>query len=278
MKNLNFIPESYFEVKRIANNKLKPVLIVFVVCSFILISFIFYFSFYDINELLADSLELLIIPIIIGLLYFTYKFYLKAGFDFWYNFAEKNNGSYAPFANYLDEKSIMFKEGRDRIIEHVVKLENTFGESMRIFTYSFKLTNMENSSRRYTVFNFKFDGNVPNIYLNYKHNLFGIKTYNEIPLPREFEKYYRLSSAPQYEVEALEIFTPDIMVNILDIGFFTDIELIDNEIYFFIEMTRQNEIDKLGENYEYIMKIMKLLNPKIDKFSFEKIGNFSPKI
>lgn len=152
---------------------------------------------------------------------------------FWKQFAEMNGWQYAYSCDPNQEKGIMFRLGRDRHISYCI--EGVIDERrFRIFNYDFKIgSGKETKIYNYTVFAFKFGGTFPNIYLNNKNNSCGIKAGEAIPLPEEFENSFTLSAPKDYEIEALEIFTPDVLASLLDNKFNHDVEFVNQEMLVF---------------------------------------------
>jgi hypothetical protein len=82
-----------------------------------------------------------------------------------------------------------------------------------------------------------------------------------------------LSSARKYEIEALQIFTPDILHHLLDAQLKYDIELVDQELLFFSDGLIDT-IDQLKTRYAQVADVFKLFAPKLDTFKFTSIGSF----
>lgn len=161
----------------------------------------------------------------------------KARSSFWKEFAEVNGWKYKNIKqpgilnlNYYGEPDkeagVMFKEGKGRSLTN--EIEGVIeGRHFRLFCYEFFVSS--GKSRRtyhYTVFAFKFKGSFPHVYLNNKLNSWSVSTGEKIPLPTEFEKRFSLSAPKKYEIEALEIFTPDVLTSLLDGGFFMILNLL----------------------------------------------------
>ena len=208
----------------------------------------------------------------------------KVRSSFWKEFADLNGWQYknmvppGPFDQFIDnsnqESGLMFKEGSSRIISNEVTgvlQERPF----RIFCYQFSVGT--GKSRRifyYTVFTFKFNGSFPHIYLNNKSNSWNINTEENIPLPQEFKDKFSISTPKKYEIEALEIFTPDIFATLLDKNFSYDVEFINQEILIFTD-GQINNFEQLEKRFYNALELKDLLSNKLDKFKFEKIGNLT---
>lgn len=123
----------------------------------------------------------------------------------------------------------------------------------------------------YVVFAFKFDGSFPHIYLNNKHNSYSVSTGENIPLPLEFGNKFLLSAPRKYEIEALQIFTPDVLVKILDNSLTYEIEFVGQEVLMFADGVI-NDFEKLEKDFNMALQLEDLLDEKLDRVKFNKIG------
>lgn len=172
------------------------------------------------------------------------------------------------------ESGIMFKQGGDRSIDHCIE-GSVEGRKFRMFNYTFGVGSGESKKvYAYTVFAFKFDGHFPHFYLNNLHNSYSIKTGEHVSLPPEFEKQFSLSAPRRHEIEALEIFTPDVLSKLLDMKLVHDIEFVDQEMVIFADGVVYN-FEKLEKEFNMAIELENLLSKKLDRFKFEKIGDMS---
>ena len=193
---------------------------------------------------------------------------------FWNQIAKNNGWQYKGFVDDINEKGIMFRQGKAQDIKHLIE-GSVEGRPFRMFNYSFKIgEDKDEKTYWYTVFAFRFAGSFPHIYLNNKHNSYSISVGEKLSLPSEFEKQFILSAPRKYETEALEIFTPDVLTKLLDGGFTHDVELVDHELIMFIDGSTDN-FKKLEKEFNRAMEIEDLFDEKLDKFKFEQIGNIS---
>ncbi len=198
---------------------------------------------------------------------------------FWKDFAVINGWQYIEHVNPDKEHGIMLRQGHTRLIENVV-LGVIDGRKFRIFNYNFSIgSDKHERMYDYTVFAFKFDGIFPHFYLNSKNqNSYSmeydvnIESGEVVPLSGEFDKKFTLSVPKKYEIEALEIFTPDIMVKLLDNEFSHDVEFVDSEMLIFTN-GRMNSSDELEKEFKMALEIEDLLDEKLDRFKFSKIGD-----
>lgn len=194
---------------------------------------------------------------------------------FWKDMARENGWEYEPNGNPSAEQAVMFRQGHSQTITNVIK-GVIDGRSFRFFLYQFKIgSGKSEHTYAYTVFSFRFNGIFPSIYLNRKSDGFSFMAGEKIPLPSEFEDKFILATPRGYEIEALEIFTPDVLVKILDSGFNHDVEFVGQEIFMFVPGTIYR-IGKFEEELNRALELEDLLDEKLDKFKFEKIGDRSP--
>lgn len=197
---------------------------------------------------------------------------------FWVQLAQANNWEYVYDFDFSQENAVMFQQGYRKHISHYIRgvIDN---RPFRAFNYNFSVGSERYSkySQRtyeYTVFAFRFEGVFPHAYLNSSHNKYSISAGEKIPLASEFEKKYSLSAPKDYEIEALEIFTPDILVKLIDGGYIYDVEFIDNEMFVFIDGTT-NTFELLKTELSRVLELVDLFDNKLDAFKFHKIGDMS---
>lgn len=194
---------------------------------------------------------------------------------FWKRFAELNGWRYKDTFDPNQEQGVMFKDGNIRIIHDCI--EGVIdGRNFRIFNYSFFIGFAYATNRKkryfYTVFAFKFKGSFPHIYLNNKTNSYSIRAGESIPLPTEFEKSFSLSAPKEYEIEALEIFTPDVLASLLDDKFGHDVEFVNQEMLIFFDGQIRNS-EQLEREFKRALDLKDLLDEKLDRFKTETIGD-----
>lgn len=222
--------------------------------------------------ILSGDYDLIVLtPFIIVILYvgFVEK---KIRVLFWKQFAELNGWKYKSHSDINQEQGIIFRQGHSRIICHCI--EGIIDErNFRIFNYNFSIgSGKHEKTYFYTVFAFKFNGTFPHIYLNNKANSYSIRAGELIPLPPEFEKSFSLSAPKEYEIEALEIFTSDVLVNLLDNKFGHDVEFVNQEMLIFSDGQISNS-EQLDREFRRALDLEDLLDEKLDRFKTEIIGD-----
>jgi competence protein ComGF len=216
------------------------------------------------------------LPIFLFFLLFSIPFIaFNANGLFWKDLADVNGWKYEPVGDLTQEKGIMFKQGHSNVISSIVSV-NINNKQFSIFSYSFKIGHGKHSKQyNFTVFCFSFNGSFPHIYLNNKDNFYDVTFEGKIPLPLEFEKKFSLYSPDGYEIEALQIFTEDIMVKLLDAKFNHDIEFVDKELLIFVDGNIWN-FETLEKEIQNALTLEDMFDEKLNNFKFEKIGDKSP--
>lgn len=113
-----------------------------------------------------------------------------------------------------------------------------------------------------TVFSLEFDAQMPDIFLESRtYPLGGISSSNNVvKLEGDFNKYFTLNVEPGYEVEALEVFTPDIMANLIDKASLFNMEIADNHLLLY-KSGMVEEKDKLYAMYGMAQYFIEKLGP-----------------
>lgn len=193
---------------------------------------------------------------------------------FWREFAAQNSWSYSQTHDLSKELAVMLKQGDRRYARHLLLKNNLDGYPTRIFNYVFTVQAGKTSMPfYYTVFGFTFKGSFPHIYLdrNRSGNVSAV-TGERIPLPSAFEEKFKLYAPREYEIEALQIFTPDILNDLLEIDFKHDVEFVNQELLVFID-GETNSLEKFNKEFEAAKKIRDLLSPTLNSIKFSPIGD-----
>ena len=150
---------------------------------------------------------------------------------------------------------------------HVFEYQYTVGYGKHSTTYSL------------TVFEVKFKGTFPHLYLNYKGDWYAntpspFASLAQISVPKEFENKFKLYAPKEYEIETLEIFTPDIFALLIDSEWNHDMEFIDGELVIYTNK-RFNSFVKLDAELVKIKKFIDILAPRLNKLKLAQIGDIS---
>ena len=201
-------------------------------------------------------------------------------------FAEENNLKYQ--ARSFDLKSINSQYLRFddvHVLEDVLS-GNHLGYPFRIFTFvsnigkGFGLTKT-GGQVKFTVVEVKRKKEMINLFLktNYKlligSNIIDTEKVslenNKYPVRLEgnFDDYFKLYMPKGYEIEALQIFTPDVMELFIDKAKQFNAEFIDDTVYFFAQREVIKKIDFI-EMYDLVLAFTEKVIPQIEKIKYVK--------
>ena len=177
---------------------------------------------------------------------------------------------------YFQEYALMFKQGHARGTRHGL-MGTLQDRAFRIFQYQFTIGHGKHSrTYHYCVSEVVFAGTFPHLYLNNTRNrdLQDLKGFflPRVPLPSVFDGNFKLHAPEGYEIEALEIFTPDVLEHILSSEWTHDIELVDQKLYAFREKPIYSEAD-LEEEVEQLRQLVALLSPALNRARLTPIGD-----
>lgn len=133
----------------------------------------------------------------------------------------------------------------------------------------------ESRTHKFTIFKFQVDSNTPNILLENKKHDFGESLLKKIslkvPLSLEgdFNNYFRLSVPKGHEIEALQIFTPDIMLDLEEKCRSLSLEIIGDQLYLYKDST-VNSKEELYSFYECAKYFEDKLAPVLSRMTISK--------
>lgn len=216
--------------------------------------------------------------IILGWLVFSYN---KIRQNFWKTVALKYGWKYEETRDIDKEKGLIFQIGHSKSAYNTIN-GNYLSKPFNFFEYKYSTGSGKNQSHFYfTVFEVKFDGTFPHLYLNYKKDWSSSISFSynmaSIPLPSEFAKIFKLYSPKEYEIETLQIFTPDVFQMLLDFGWDYDMEFVDGELIIYRSKGFSNFKD-LDKEVERIKKIVSLFAPLLNRMKLSLIGDITPEI
>ena len=195
-----------------------------------------------------------------------------------------------PYVENPDNSGIIFHEegSRDKISRNV--LSGTLGGKLnfQMGWYENEVT-LDHVTRYWRYLRIDMNRNLPHVILDStvdNVNILG-KVFNNLPddidpnqrlsLEGGFNDYFTLYAPKDYERDALYIFTPDLMALLIDGATWCDVEIVDNQIYFY---SAYNKFDYVRE-MEFVWKafrIMSIMGAKLynqtDYYADERIGNW----
>lgn len=191
------------------------------------------------------------------------------------NIAKINNGTFEQSSSLEGEKAAIFRQGHSRKIKKVIRFKD--GDKIfRFFEYHFS-TGYGKSKINYSyhIFGMGGSGIVPHMYLNHHKSGYSLFLGKKLSLPSLFEKQFTLSIPEGYHLEALQVFTPDILASILDLPIKCDIEFVDGEMLFLLDGMNNifNDFEKLQRLVEGAENIIVLLKPKLENLRWAPVGD-----
>ncbi|RYX78966.1 hypothetical protein EON76_04625 [bacterium] len=154
-------------------------------------------------------------------------------------FAISNGLSFLPKTNLIVQLGMIFNQGHSRFISPLFTMPNGVEIGNHYYT-----TGSGKNRRSYSwgYARIPLNRNMPHMVLDAKHNN-AFSRFTNLPeifakdqilsLEGNFDSFFTLYAPKQYERDALYIFTPDVMVKLIDLGKEYDMEIIDNYIYLY---------------------------------------------
>ncbi len=205
----------------------------------------------------------LIICMIFGSYHYAIK---KADQAFMHEFAAKNNFSYSAGAQNLISSPAAYLSmmGHGQFITQ--NMTGMYG-SYPIHMYTFHTTIGEDKGshpEKFTVLEVDYPGDMKEMLLNSHHHEFdsSILHATKLELEGNFNKYFSLSVEKGTEVEALEIFTPDIMEALIEKSRMYSLEFIHNKLFIYADREVQT-VAELNSLYEFAQFLITKLAPKL---------------
>ena len=199
---------------------------------------------------------------------------------FWKEVATQYGYAYV-YRPYFQDKALMFQEGHGKATGHGLT-GTLLDRPFRFFQYRYTTgSGKHRQTHHYCVSEIVFTGSFPHIYLNNvrNRNLTSIKSFflPRVALPAPLEGKFNLHGPKGYEIEVLEIFTPDILAHLLDVDWQHDFELVDQKLYIFREKPLRTK-QELEEEIERLQKFLTILTPKLNRMKLAPIGDLSHKL
>lgn len=202
-----------------------------------------------------------------------------------YVFAKDNELIYVPERSKIDKEGAIFGIGSGRSLVDIFKApEGIEVANYRYTTGSGKTT----QSHHWSYLAIKLERHLPHMILDARaNNWFGnssnlpqaLKGTQKLLLEGDFNNYFTLYAPEEYKTDALYVFTPDVMLALVESSHNYDIEIIDDTMYVyqhtFFDFTRP-------ETWNEIHKLVSVLRPELHKqtkhYADEKIGDRSQDI
>ncbi len=170
------------------------------------------------------------------------------------------------FTDSIDVDSVqgkLFSIGRDRSISDVLTgmYQNIH---VRIFCYQFIIGSGKSSQTiNNTVFEATFDSSMPDLLVSSESQIqFLDDCFNDedvLKLEGDFNKYFKVRAPKGFEVEAYQILSPDVMVDLIDKARNLNFEFNNNRLYIYVPkvVSTKSDMQSMFNLVEYIDSILK---------------------
>lgn len=186
-----------------------------------------------------------------------------------------------------DQAGFMFHHGSDRLIESRLIIP-TDGHPVEIGNYQYETgSGKSRTTHDLGYMRLKLPRRVPHMVLDAKANNF--MAFSNLPavfdkrqvleLEGDFNKYFTLYVPKQYERDALYVFTPDVMLILVELAGNYDVELVDDELYVYSSVPFQLVQPAVLQG---LLTLASRLSPEFtsqtDRYADERIANFNANI
>lgn len=189
--------------------------------------------------------------------------------------AKTLNYKYVPLLDLSAMTGNLFKIGHSQQVKNVIiGVYNNL--PIKIFNYNFSTgSGKQRRDFRYTIFEIETKSEIPNMILM-KNDFFALTDLNaltsgkeKLNLEGDFNKYFKLYIVKDFQIEALQIFTPDIMAELIDKFKNVDmnIEINSNKIYLFFEKVISKK-DEILLSYSLIQKFSEKFTHNINDVGY----------
>lgn len=178
--------------------------------------------------------QIIWITAIIVVIFFIPKWHLNSKLKI-LKFAHDNGLDYDSSSRKPVSEQIMFKLGHSQKVNDVLSWP---GDENQLARFSYTVGHGK-SQQTYTMnyMMLKLPRRLPHLLLNSHKNTFApeISGYKveKLKLEGDFAKTFTLYAPPQYRVDALQVFTPDVMAALIDHGALYDYEILDDRLYIY---------------------------------------------
>jgi hypothetical protein len=229
--------------------------------------------------MLASKLGILVyLPWIIFLVW-CYVIYVEAKTAFWKQLAVKYGWEYTRHKRISKEKALLFQIGHSKFVQHGITGDYN-SQPFHVFEYHYATGKGKyRVDYNLTVFEVKFTGTFPHLYINSKGDWYSnspsfFSSLANISVPPEFRDRFKLYAPKEYEIETLEIFTPEVLEYLIDSGWNHDMEFVDGELVIYSNNQFTNFTD-LDKELIKIKKFVDILAPRLNHLKLSKIGDIS---
>ena len=181
-------------------------------------------------------------------------------------FARANNFTYAHTGSLVGLDGALFQKGNGRKLTNVVS--GTYKDNpIRIFYYEFSTGSGKNRrNHSYTICEIEYKGSLPSITVEeagfWDANEFLTSGQKKLQLHNEFDKHFALYVQSDYEIEALEIFTPEVVEALILRAKSFEFGFQGHHLYIYSrgEISTRKRLEELRDLMRYIVET---LSPRI---------------
>lgn len=163
--------------------------------------------------------------------------------QFMRQFAAANGFSYEMNGSMSGLDGTLFSIGHGQSVSNVVR--GTYhGCPMRLFDYRYTTGTGRNArTHLLTIFRLDFDIAMPDITLENRGSIFGESVFGGgigkeiLTLEGDFSDHFTLAVPKDYEIEALQVFTPDVMAELMQKGRNFSMEIIGGHLFLYAKKT-----------------------------------------
>lgn len=184
-------------------------------------------------------------------------------------FARDNSLRYSHRDISIPQQGAIFTAGHSKYRQFVLE-----GEQFEFGNYHYTTgSGRSRQSHAWAYLAITLDREMPHMLLDAKKNnasLFGANISNlphmfkrsqQLQLEGDFNKHFTLYVPPEYEADALYIFTPDVMALLIDHGADCDIEVVGNQIFVYLPQLFKGEKSQI----EFVQTLREALLAKVKK-------------
>lgn len=214
-----------------------------------------------------DKVFLILAPII---LFFGFQAYVhnKILSIFMRQFAVANGYKYEKDGTLDELSGFAFDIGHGKKAANIVSGQYQ-GHPLKLFHYNYTIGYGKHSHTYYlTVFKLTLDVRLTDLLLRSKRLDFGksltltFKNEQQIHLEGDFDQYFTLLAPKGFQIEALQIFSPDFMLQMRDEWQDFSLEFMGNDIYIYC-VYKIDKKDKLYKMYDLVRHLLEAMKPAL---------------
>jgi hypothetical protein len=197
-------------------------------------------------------------------------------------FARVNNLSYRDNVPYEDRPGLIFHEGHTKVFVDLITASNR--DFSEIGNYQYETGGGKSRTTHVVGFmRIHLPRRLPNMVLDAKQNNFFGKFSNlptrfarnqKLELEGDFSKYFTLYAPAEYAVDALYVFTPDVMQALIESAHTYDCEVIDDNFYVYksgkFDLTDETIFEELRA---VAARLRTELTAQTDYYADGRVGN-----